>query len=471
MSLTRWLTLRQARDALSAGQLDAARRHLAPYLRTGHRGALDIARQLSKSYRFRAEKALRNDNPEAAWKDLLIAEDLPNNDAELAQLRSTLTKLGVAECRAALAAGRAMFVVERLSALKLRRAFHPEFDPLELAAKNALLAQEQADRGEFDAALAGAPTPRVKADYARRAQAVQATLPLFAESLSAQRWTEALQHATTILNAAPNHREARAGKAKAWDALQPIQLTAAEDDRPTQPGFAGVRASARQTSASEDGLKPELQQKQIPIAQTVNVSPGIPRRFLLWIDGVGGYLICTGPRVAFGQATNRGPVDVPLFADVSRLHAEIHRDGEGYVLESGHNIAVNGTSAKRTVLKPEDRITFGSTCQMLFQQPVPISPTAKLELVSGHRLPVAVDAIWLMAENLVMAPSAPAHILIPDLPAPAVLFRSKQGLSFRCAGKFRVDGEPHDDRAILRVPCHVSAEHLSFALEPLAAKG
>ena len=138
-------------------------------------------------------------------------------------------------------------------------------------------------------------------------------------------------------------------------------------------------------------------------------SPGgaaapLPKRFLLWIDGVGGYLVCLSPRVTFGQAVNDGPVDVPLFADLSRLHAEIFRDGEGYVLESAREVLVNGLAVPRTVLRPGDRLTLGTTCQFLFHLPVPISPSARLELVSGHRLPLAVDGIILMAESLVLGP-------------------------------------------------------------------
>jgi len=467
MSITRWLTLRSARDAIRSGQLEAARRWLTPYLRSGHRGALDLAHQLAKAYFQRAEKALRHDDSETAWKTLLQAEDLPHDDGEFDPLRLTLTKLGVAECRAALAAGKPGFVLERLAILKRRRAFHPEFDPLEQSAKRALLADEQADRGEFEAAIDAAPNPALKEEYARRAHEVQSALPLFAEAMASQNWATALQHANVILNAAPNHREARMGKAKAWDALEPVPLTPAEDDRPTKQGFVGVPplGGLHSTSTNEDRLKPELQ--QIPVAKPV----GIPRRFLLWIDGVGGYLVCTGPRVAFGQAANRGPVDVPLFADVSRLHAEIHRDGEGYTLESGHNVQVNGIPSTRSVLNPGDRLTFGSTCQMVIQQPMPISPTVKLELVSGHRLPVAVDAIWLMAENLVMGPDGGVHIPIPDLPAPIVLYRSKDGLGIRCAGRFRIDGEPHEGRATLRVPCHVTTDQVSFALEAVSIKG
>src|SRR5262249_20231061 len=82
----------------------------------------------------------------------------------------------------------------------------------------------------------------------------------------------------------------------------------------------------------------------------------VPKRFLLWVDGVGGYLVCPAPRVTFGLATPEGPVDVPLYADVSRLHAEISRDGEGYVIESGKGVLVNGKEVSRAVLAAGDRL-------------------------------------------------------------------------------------------------------------------
>src|SRR5439155_12101408 len=99
----------------------------------------------------------------------------------------------------------------------------------------------------------------------------------------------------------------------------------------------------------------------------------LPKRFLLWVDGVGGYLVCLSSRVTFGQATAEGPVDVPLFAEVSRTHAEVTRDGEGYVIESSRGIRVNGTETKRSVLSAGDRVTLGSSCQFLFHKPVPVS--------------------------------------------------------------------------------------------------
>ena len=48
---------------------------------------------------------------------------------------------------------------------------------------------------------------------------------------------------------------------------------------------------------------------------------------------MGGYLVCLGNRVTLGQATPDARVDVPLYADVSRHHATVTRDSEGYLLE------------------------------------------------------------------------------------------------------------------------------------------
>ena len=45
--------------------------------------------------------------------------------------------------------------------------------------------------------------------------------------------------------------------------------------------------------------------------------------YALWIDGVGGYLVCLSHRVTLGQSLNETPVDIALIADVSRHHATI----------------------------------------------------------------------------------------------------------------------------------------------------
>ena len=186
---------------------------------------------------------------------------------------------------------------------------------------------------------------------------------------------------------------------------------------------------------------------------------------------MGAYLVCLSNRVSFGQATSEGPVDVPLFADVSRLHAEIGRDGEGYVVESGKSILVNGKESTRSVLAAGDRITLGSTCQFLFHKPVAVSSTARLELTSGHRLPVAVDGVLLMGNEVLLGPGPSAHVVMPHVPAMVSIYRSKEGLAVRVPNaSFRIDDRPYMDRAPLPLPGVVTADAFTFAVEPVAAR-
>src|SRR5262249_10075211 len=139
-----------------------------------------------------------------------------------------------------------------------------------------------------------------------------------------------------------------------------------------------------------------------------------PSQFLLWVDGVGGFLICLANRVTLGQAGGEKS-DIGILADISRHHANIQRDPEGYFPEAIRKVAINGQPAEKAFLHSGDRLTLGPSCQFLFTQPVPISASARLEPVSGHRFVQPVGAVIMMADSLVVGPE-PAHVVVEDLP-------------------------------------------------------
>jgi hypothetical protein len=194
---------------------------------------------------------------------------------------------------------------------------------------------------------------------------------------------------------------------------------------------------------------------------------GPPQQFLLWIDGVGGYLVCLGNRVTIGQAVPEACVDIPVFADVSRLHAAITRDPEGYLLEGLRPVQVNTRATDRALLQSGDRITLNGSCQLQFLQPAPVSASARLDLASGHRLRLAVDAVLLMADTLILGPGAQSHVAMPDLREPVILYRSKEGLGVRHGRPFTVNGHACKDRAALEPGSTVSGEDFSLTLEPV----
>ena len=117
-----------------------------------------------------------------------------------------------------------------------------------------------------------------------------------------------------------------------------------------------------------------------------------------------------------------------------------------------------------------DRITLGTCCQLRFHLPSPLSTTARLDLVSGHRLPVAVDAVLLMADTLLLGEGPQAHIQVPGLKEPVVLFRQRDGLGVRHPAGLVVNGERCPGRNLLSPAATVAGEDFSFALEPVGTR-
>jgi FHA domain len=157
--------------------------------------------------------------------------------------------------------------------------------------------------------------------------------------------------------------------------------------------------------------------------------------------------------------------------DLSRHHATLVRDGDGYVLRARQPTYVNGQAvATARPVHDGDVIRLGSTVELEFRQPSPVSATARLAIVSRHRLPLAVDGVLLMAETCIIGSSPQAHIAAPGLAAPVVLYRQGPALWCRAAGGFEVDGRPCAARAALTLQSSVLGDGFSFSLEPLGTR-
>jgi hypothetical protein len=312
---------------------------------------------------------------------------------------------------------------------------------VEEVAKGWTAARDLAGRGEVGLALETlerirpllTPSPAAldhyRAELQKRRPVLAALVVQLHGAWGEENWREVVRVAEQVLALAPQHAEARRARARAWKSLEPAQAGAARPARAADP---------------------------------------MPR-FLLWADGVGGFLVCLGTRVTLGQAAPDAFVDVPLLADVSRAHAALTRESEGYVLEAVRPVQVNGRPTEKTLLQPGDRLGLGG-CQILFAQPVPVSATARLDLTSGHRLPLAVDAVLLMADTLVLGPGPQAHVIVPDLARPVILFRQKEGLGVRFPGGLVVDGQVCRERGSLTPTSKVLADDFAFAVEPVGTR-
>jgi hypothetical protein len=473
-----WLALRQAEEAVANHRPEDAHRLIEPLIADGYRKASRLAREVVKAYVARAAKFLDQNNLGAAWGDLLAAEALNTGEKAVAELRQTLARLGLVQARASLEAGEPLDTIATVGRLRERGVRHPDLARLESVAQDWGQAAELVNRGEFLRAVADLdrlrpklPCPttgfdRYRGEVEERHTRFRAAVARLYDAAEARLWRDALAAADEVLAVAPEHREAKAIRGKAWLAAVP-----SEEKARTVEGVKGNASLAGSTLPyAADRSSSPLSSSSSSSTSTSGSAP-LPKRFLLWVDGVGGYLVCLSNRVTFGQATGEAPVDVPLFADVSRLHAELTRDGEGYVIESGKGVLVNGKAANRSVLAAGDRVTLGATCQFLFHKPVSVSSTARLELTSGHRLPVAVDGVLLMGNEVMLGAGPESHVVLKGVPVPVLIYRSKDGLGVRVPdGRFRIDDRVCHDRAALPLPAVVSADTFTFAVEPVSGR-
>jgi FHA domain len=441
-----WLEVRQAREALKQGRLEEAQRLLSHPSLQSHKRYWELLAEVRRGFAGRAQQHCREGNLTAAWNELVAAEQVGGPGGELGEIRQALVGQGIEDAEKFLDIGEPARAAEVLSQLRHRSAEDAKLALLEDAAKSWAQAREQANRGDFASAIA--TVGRVRRLVANRIDALEqfikgleqkhqaftVLLVQLHQAVDQKDWREVVRLAEQVLAMAPQHSEARKARGHAWRAIEPETQTNAGPDEAAAP--------------PESGIQPDKQQ------------------FFLWIDGIGGYLVCLGSRITIGQATPDAYVDIPLFADVSRLHATVCRDVEGYVLEATRPLLVNGHKVERTLLQNGDRVTLGTSCQLVFAQPVPVSTSARIDVVSGHRLPLTVDGVLLMADTLVLGPGPQAHVIIPELEQPLVLYRHKDGLAMRSTGNFNVDGESVHERASLRPTSSVVGENFAFALEP-----
>ena len=188
---------------------------------------------------------------------------------------------------------------------------------------------------------------------------------------------------------------------------------------------------------------------------------------MLWIDAVGGYLVCLGEEILIGQAVPGSLVDVPIQADISRKHVKILRHGEGYVLEPvGGKVVIDGkTVTESTLLSDGDEIVLGEAVKLRFRKPHVLSASARLEMVGPHRTQPFADAVILMAESCVLGPKWQNHVVCRDWNNDVVLYRNDDKIMCRAMESIEIDGRLHDGRGSVRPGSHILGSDFSLTLE------
>jgi hypothetical protein len=203
----------------------------------------------------------------------------------------------------------------------------------------------------------------------------------------------------------------------------------------------------------------------------------VSKNFLLWIDSVGSFWVCTGESVMIGQPDEgrEGSPDVPILGDLSHRHARIRRDGENYLIEAIRDVRVDGKSVPRldagtkpfAALTDGSRIELGPSVRLKFRRPHALTGTARLEFASNHHTQPTVNAVILMADTCILGPRPHSHIVCRNWTEEVILFKHEKELFCRTRGTMQIDGVTRRDRARVQYDSQVSGEGFSFNLESL----
>jgi hypothetical protein len=493
------IVLRQAEEAARAGRFDEALALASRPDVADHRGAVQLRGRLTQELVARAVRRGAADDLEGAIEDLHLAERMGGAPDTLAAARLSLADHVAGELKLALEAGEPARVLERFDYLARHKISGPALRRCREVAEAWQAAEAEARRGEFGraqdhldraerlaAGVAQAALATARRDIEARHKAVAPKVEALYNALAGGSMPTILAAAEAVLETVSEHPAARQARTAAWQQIAAIG-----------PSATWPKRGARMPQSPHPHTPPALESSAArpehpclgsPIAW-INAAPqrpgagGAPRplaravengpngRFLLWVDAVGGYLVCMDDQIILGRAGADSNADVPVMGDLSRHHATLVRDGDGYVVRASQPTFVNGQAVESVApVHDGDVIRLGSTVELEFRQPSPVSATARLAIVSRHRLPLAVDGVLLMAETCIIGSSPQAHVPASGLDDPVVLYRQGAALWCRASGGFEVDGRACAARAPLTLQSSVLGDGFSFSLEPLGSK-
>lgn len=478
------VNLRQVQTALDQGRLDEAGEALCQGNLREFWPAQRLAARLADELVRRGNQSVAVGNTAAGWHDLETAVRIGATSATVAALHDALVNRSLAEIDGYLAAGEAEAALARITDLERRNALNRQAREARQIAERLVAARSWARRGKFGQAadeLAPAIGLRpqlpvlaaLRDEYLHKGALHRELVQSLHEQLSAREWNRVLATANAVLELAPEDAPARDARRRAWAAVGTDLAESLARPPRLQPEARAVRPTALAEKCAMNGI-PDPAGRGAHGNQPVGGDSGslasaaepTGPRFVLWVDAVGGYLVCQGPEVSLGQPVPGYYVDVPILGDLSRLHAKIRRDGEGYLLEPIRQTRLNGRLLTQvTPLADGNLIELGSGVRLVFRRPHPLSTTARLDIASRHRTQPAVDGVILMGDTCVLGPGANSHVRCPDWTEEVVLAGRGEQLVCRAPGRFTIDGTDVEQRGPLKPTSHVAGGDFSLSLE------
>ncbi|MCG8448192.1 MAG: hypothetical protein MI725_01255 [Pirellulales bacterium] len=467
------LRIREARLAFEQGRWEEASALLAKESVRDFLPAKKLSHEVASRLVVRAQDRLESGDSVRGWYDLQQAIRLGGCDRQVAKLRAIQTERGLERVRQLLISGETTLAGEQIAKLEQRQLGGDQRRKWKLIVHWISQARKLSAKGEMTVAvdklqramnLLPDPNDEISGVIAARqaqlehnAGEIRRLSESLHRALAEQSWTEVLTTAGALLELAPDHTAARQARRRAWQAVG-MKVTLAYPGPPPLLPKAERNGRLRSTRVWTTSAKVNT--------MTRERQPG--KRMLVWIDGVGGYLVCLGDEVMLGQPAGSSGAEIPILADLSRRHATIHREGGSYVLTPIHQVRMAGQQlAGPTVLTDDTLIELGEAVRLRFRKPHALSATAVLELESHHKTDPAVDRILLMSESCIFGSRPHSHVFCRHWPEDLVLFRRGDDLHFRTSTEVQLDGAPVRSGGIITGNSRLESDYFAMSFEEI----
>ena len=191
-------------------------------------------------------------------------------------------------------------------------------------------------------------------------------------------------------------------------------------------------------------------------------------RFMIWVDGVGGFLVCADSTNSIGQATEQNDVSIPILGDIQQVHARIQSDDTGHLLHPVGPVSVDQQPVLEPQLLTHNRtFEMGESVSLRYCKPHPWSTTAVISFESRNRTYPWSDAVLIAGNTVILGPNAQSHIRCTRWEHEVILLRRDDQWYCRSFADFAIDGESVDMEGALKGNSRVEGRDFSFSLEEL----
>lgn len=471
-------TLRKAKQLIRKGDLEGASRIVAKENLADQQLGKRVAMQLTDRLVERAGRFSCRGQLDLAWQAITLATEVANNRQldELARKSNQLVEKTIDQAQANLLRGDQIASQSCLKLLSERGIRDRRADDMEQACNLLNQVDELAVSGRLGDALVAIqevqalrPEMHFLDQRARQLREQAGHLEELTHQLrfaiNQSAWSGARSVSEQILEIAPENQMAldarrRCDRQEEFQQKSVFYVDAANAQETTIE--RNIRSTHR---VAPSGVDPCQQQAMITDDKRRSAS-GLMRSFMLWIDGVGGFLVCTNPLVTVGRAIPNCEIDIPVQGDLRRRHLQLKRVGGRFLVRDLNRAESNSKDLEHwDLLNDGQAIDLQHGVGLRFSQTHPLGNSARLEFTSRHRTEPWSDAILLMGDALVLGADKSSHIVCGDWTQKLVIFRKGDEIYLRAAGTLDVNGSSHIGDVLLQDKVRIVGDEFAISCE------